>query len=97
MREEGVMARKRKHTGGQKLQQTWTTMDIKAEVAYVIDRAQEHVARFVTLGPLVFFSTGTVHPSRSTSWRRRSPSPWPGIGTSRLTRMCSRPGTSPAR
>jgi hypothetical protein len=34
-----------------------STMDIEREGAYVIGRAQERIACFVTLGPLVFFST----------------------------------------
>jgi hypothetical protein len=33
------------------------TMDIEREAAYVIGLARERLARFVTLGPLVFFST----------------------------------------
>ena len=53
------MSKRRKKRQGEKLQRTWTKMNLTAEVAYIIGRAREHEARFVTLGPLVFFSTWT--------------------------------------
>jgi len=46
-----------KETGGERVQQRRSAMNIKDEVAYIIGRAQKHEARFVSLGPLVFFST----------------------------------------
>jgi hypothetical protein len=43
----------------EKLRKTRSKMDIMREVAYIIGRAVEREPRLVTLGPLVFFSTGS--------------------------------------